>query len=1158
MKGLIFFNILLTLLIFTQSKISHRGPASTNPGSIVLAEMTITERSSLVLIGLECPVKTSVCDDWSELGFKSRKGQLSSVEPKFLVFKSNDYIEQVFTFEYGATKKKSIRPAMEATDGLILHYMKMPRQIKAKLPTKLIDTLYAKNMLRSGSRMALRIINFTPFSPLSRTIEEVVKYHEEKKFFQAAYLSRLIELAVLDRTFPEFIQVFGENNLHNLGASLRIRFRGSDSDVITSIGLKEERRAEFYEEYIRLRTEVQSVNMSKLARRASEEGLVLIPYARDFAILFYDPQVEIDKNKYNDLLIDSKLIENKERYRDMTAKDSKLVPLGAFILSHKIGPKKIVDFESPNRMLKREKVSGIITFAADIGMTFIDGIGVTTALKGGLFGGKLILRKKGILYDSANLESEAHLQALLESGAVKIESEEISRDLLAFYIDQLELEDNVLEYYMKALKSPDKVAVDGALNQIILHFQATQTGKRFSHGVSQAYKLSNKIVSWQSFKQWLERDDEKLKLDDMLNKRSHRRKKKKLERQPSSSTSDAAFVFMIDGLRPDRFREAHAKGLMPHMGAFFIRNGLQFDSYATRSLTLPSWSSILTGLDQDEHGLKSNGPMSRLNGKPSENFIDYRKDILNYGFNRENRAYKHLKESKHKWLPDYFADSEVHTNYMPVNNQAFPPVGKVFRVLLKDFQKVLFGNLSGSIALDKATALDTVSHLKKYPGKIKLVLNWFTCVDTFSHNNNKALDICYRELDKSFKLIMDQLSLDPVMKNANIYLVSDHGHTGGHESEYSDYKILSQESYFNNTALNLTTLLAGDYSGYRHFQFNPFVFAPPYPDNDLKFLQEFQIQPFNYKYKSHSQKKHKPSDVLIDFSGDSLAQIYFKHPLSGWGERLSYVELLKLNGRNVFMDLLNVKVSNNVNHDQSIRQKLKEINGDHPVMLIAHALHTCSKSDVEAIVGESVGSGGRESILLHSRTHDFGLILTKQMEGRLYYKYFLLEQFEQKEDLSCTGKLSTNPKDILGQFGLLEGKWLAKMQVIETLKKTNYPTSLVTLVGTLTQSNELLKSEKRKAEIPDLVLVANLGFNFNSSYTSEGDHGGLTQQETKNSFFYNQIGHQFDKSTQAQVLETPVLNYYLTPFVLETTGKRNLQENFNDIPLFNEILSEGP
>lgn len=1151
-----FFTFFFIANFFKRDLISRNPASQSTPENVTLAEYKISTDASLFLLGIECNHKKYTCDNWENIGFKKVKGNINLSTPKFLILKLHEKIEKVYTFEFGATKRRKISNSIEHHGEEIGHYFKLPEKIEAKLPPLLIDTLHARNHYRSGLRITLKLLEFTPISLPSKAIQDIMRFDGNKKFYQAAYLNRLIEMALVDENFPELIEVFGKPALKDLGGSLRIRFRGSSEDVITSTGVKDINRAEFYEDFIKMRTEIQSINMSKLATRANEEGLLLVPYSRDFAILYYDPETQTEPEKYNDLLLNTNIKKNEKLYQRLTQSDKKLVPLGAFLLSDKIAPKKVIDFEVPQKVIRRERIEKLVDYAIEVGFLFTNTLGISTALRVGNAGGKIIFKKKGKIYGSTMIESEAHLQALIESGIVRIDGEQVSKDILLYYLDEMEVDDETYAYYENIFDSNNKQKVDEAIKEILLVYESKQLNKRFSHGMNESYKLSNRIISWISFKEWMRKAESN---DEMLRNLSQKRleERNKNQRSPSSlEVNPAAFVFMVDGLRPDRFKEAYEKGLVPHLGEFFIKNGVRFNSYTNRSLTLPSWSSILTGLDQDEHGLKSNGPMSRELAKPTENFIDPRKDILNYAFNHENRAYRHLKESLHKWLPDYFQESEVFTNYMPVNNQSFLPVNKLLKGLIKDYQKVLFGNFSGSIALDRASALETVAHLKNNPGKTKLILNWFTCVDVFSHHNNRALDICYKELDQSFKIILDQLAKDPVFKNGHLFLISDHGHTGGHESIHSHYKLHDDGSYFNNTALNLTTLFAGSYRNYRQFDFTPYIFESPYPDNDLRFLKEFQIQPFRYKFKSKGRKNSKTPDVLIDYSGDSIAQIYFKHPVYNWEERLNLNELQNLRGLDIINELQNVKVFNTVNYDQKIKEKLHSLNNGHPIKMIAHALKDCSENQITNILKIPIEKFEREPVLLIERNKSLGLILTKLHEGEMLYQYFLLDYFTQNEKKECFGKLADQPLDPIEQWEFIKGRWLSKNDLIRIFQNHKYPTAITSLVSTLTISKELAKNPKRKAEIPDLVLYSNIGFNFNSSSTTEGDHGGITAQESRNSFFYGKMNTQLTNKQKAEAFRNPVFNFYLTPFVLDATNKRTNESKFRNIPHLHDLLKE--
>lgn len=1181
-KILFFILFLVSISHHSHSPITnHRTVAAESSASnIVIGKLPLSEDQSLIFLGVECHSRMSACDNWDELGLEHIKGNTQFATPKFLILKNRSEIEQVFTFEYGLTANRKISKAIEGNGELLLHYVKLPKKIKARLPRVLVDPLLVKRQRTFHSLLTYvnLILQFTPLSPYSRTIVETVKFTEEKKFFQAAYLNRLIEMAIIDETLPELLTVFDRNILNDLGSSLRIRYRGSSQDMVTSTGATKRFRADFYEEFIQYRTEIQSINMSKLVTRANEEGLVLVPYSRDMAILFYDPASEINKELYRDLLLNTSLVKNEDRYKAVFESEKKIIPLGVFLLSDKERPTKTIDFERPNIILKKEQVVKTIDYALSIGMSFVDNIYIGTAVKVGQFVGKLILKKKGKIFFSSVLESEANLKALLDSGMVKIDSTEVSKDIFSFYLDEMDLEDEKVAYFEELLNSGDKIKIDQGVKEIILLYQSSQTTRRLSHGMNESFKVNNRVVGWLSLKKWISDTKSReeifsyLKSRDILRDKQEQKEikrelKRQSQRKPSSQNSEAAIVFMIDGLRPDRIREAYKKGLVPNLGKYFIDDGVEFKSFAPRSLTLPSWSSILTGVDQDHHGLKSNGPMSRLLGKPTENYIDPRKDLLNIAFNskKNNRAYDHLKESGRMWLPDYFNDGEVHTNYMPVNNAPFYKLGSLFKTILKDTRKLLFGNFSGSIALDRVSAIETVQHIQKNPGKTKLILNWLTCVDVFSHHNNKALDVCYKELDKSFKLIVDQMKNDPLMKNAHMFIISDHGHIGGNESEHSHFKLKEEGSYYNNTALNLTTLLAGDYRDYPNFNFNPFVFESPYPNNDLKFLSEFQIHPFKYQYKGSKRKKElkgkkaKAPSVLIDYSGDSMAQIYFKHPTKEWNQKLTYHELTQLNKRNIFDDLFSVKLRNTVNPDTQIKKILNDINQGHPVWMISHALSECKHQDFEKILGEKIPAMARTPILLRGKDSDYGLVLTQEKNEQLFYQYYLLSSFSQDQDRKCLGTLSSSPKDVLiDYYSKIKNQWLTKEELLNIFSNHDYPTALISLVGTLTLTPELAGHAKRQQEIPDIVLYSHKGFNFNSALTTESDHGGLTHQETRNSFFYSQLGHQFGEAEQEFVFKKPALNYYLTPFILELTEKSVEDKYLKQVPSFHDYFKVRP
>ena len=122
------------------------------------------------------------------------------------------------------------------------------------------------------------------------------------------------------------------------------------------------------------------------------------------------------------------------------------------------------------------------------------------------------------------------------------------------------------------------------------------------------------------------------------------------------------------------------------------------------------------------------------------------------------------------------------------------------------------------------------------------------------------------------------------------------------------------------------------------------------------------------------------------------------------------------------------------------------------------------------------------------------------------------------------------------------------------MKNTRFPTSLVSLVSTLTLNENLLGNKDRVAEIPDFILLANLGFNFNSAAMTEADHGNLTKRESNNTFLYSNMKLKtFSQEEKEELKSKVILNYYLTPFVLDVT-KRHTEERDLSWPLLEDFL----
>ncbi|MCT4641997.1 MAG: alkaline phosphatase family protein [Bacteriovoracaceae bacterium] len=1147
--------ILIFILISCDNKKSQRKISSLDKqveiGKLSFAIKKINKTDSLILIGRKCQPFQAVCFNWNNYGFKRIEGaNIQHLQAKFLITMSNGVLEDAYTFEFGNTSKKKVYKNLESSDEAISHYIKLPKKIKKKLPKFFLNISEAKKQRKPYSLMSyiLNIINFTSLSPFSETIQEIIELVENRKVYQASYLNRIIELILIEKKYPKVMALLGQDQILSIGSALRIRYRGQITRPITSLGTNDEQRNEYYKDHIEFLTQTQSINMSKLVQRANEENFVIKVITRDLAIVFYNPLLKTHPNGYDDLLLNTKDSPDK-RYTDT----KKLVPLGIFTMSDTQQPTQVLDFENNKKILKNERVTKFLDYGLSIGFGFISNGLLSTTLKVGKFATKLVLKKTGKVYSNIVIESEATLRALLDAGLIELDHQQISVDYFIHFLKETGVSDKTLSYFNEKLLSKDPKTISDTMNEIIELFNLNQTSRRFLSGLDKKRMLINRVVATLMVDKFLKDKESLQSLSAQLAKKQEKRKQKEFKRKkeskkrnPSSIDQNSAIVFMIDGLRPDRFKEAINKGLMPNSKKYFIESGIEFNSFTTKSLTLPSWASVLTGHDIDRHGVRSNGPMNRYHAKPQQNYIDPRKDLLRKKYRQESRSLKHLKESGLKWLPDYFEKEEVITNYLPINQEAFPAVGKMIKILIKEFDKVLFKVFSGSIALDRSGAMQTAQKIKKYPGKTKLVLNWYSCVDVFAHHNNIAIDTCYKELDKTMAIILEAAAKDPILSNAHLFIVSDHGHTGGHESKHSHYKLFKEGSYFNNTSLNLTTLFAGDYANYPHFNFFPFVMESPHYNNDLKFLNEYLIHPFRYKYKSRKKRKkykNRYPDIMIDYSGDSMASIYLAHEKTGWGERLSFYDISNYRKKDIFEQLLNVKVRNLVIYDQKTKKEIEKRTKKHPIMGYAHALESCSASDIRHIIKEDV-LFKREPIIVKGLNTNYSLIVTKEEAGKLKYKYFLLSEFSQSKNLKCSGKLSQNSsKDIFSSYDTLKNKWLTKKEFVYLMRNTRFPTFAISLVSNLTLADELKDNVNRKGELPDFLLLSNLGFNFNSAAITEADHGNLTRREVTTSFFVSHMkGLEVSKKVQSKIAKEIVFNSYITPFVLDVTKKKKQKD----------------
>ena len=452
----------------------------------------------------------------------------------------------------------------------------------------------------------------------------------------------------------------------------------------------------------------------------------------------------------------------------------------------------------------------------------------------------------------------------------------------------------------------------------------------------------------------------------------------------------------------------------------------------------------------------------------------------------------------------------------------------------------MFGTFEYVNALDLASAEATAREIEANPGKFKLVLNWYATIDAHTHKSSATKFRAYKVVDQAVGRVIAAAKRDPVVRDAAVVLVSDHGSVGGLDPKFIDRPFTSGEGYVNDTAFNLTKFFAGDFEKNRDLRFVVAAAESPEPLFDFKFIKEFLIHPFTYTYRG-AQKNEGEKNILVDYSGDRLAQIFMrKGMVFDLGDRMSLAELnnyqsVEWGAKEKFSvnlpeRLLNLSFENLESTDPLVVKKIKPETGGRPVQFFAMALAgIVARESVEFLVAngqEPEDGGDRSPVLICAHPWRCGLIQTQRSHGQDFFRYFVVKNFSQNRDGRVSGQLSMDPADdpisYLGKVFTSDesAKWRNDQEWLRLAEKTENPTILFGLVKALSNAPRLSGNVIRQAELPDFILTANMGFNFNSSRMTEGDHGAFSLAESQITFVVSGLGK---NQTRAQDFPDPRL-----------------------------------
>lgn len=1107
-----------------------RGPATAENNRIEFVKWKVDERAEIALIGLENDHFTEVNYDLSQIDYPLVFKSSNTIIPKYLLILLDGKVKDIFSFELEESDPH-VHAAMES-NGVKRFYFKVDPQ-KAYFPKRLVDIDYTRrdSILRTLYKIVNSSVYFTTYAPIGIVLNRIFQIAEERKSYQAAYLERLIRLELFEQKVPMLRRQLGERNLWEIASALNLRYH-TESEFSAFLTSRAE-SIDFYQRYRLMQEKDYYENMSKLVQRCNEEGLLAIPITTDFALV-YAFNNEGYYKKFNDFLLDIKNPNSAiKALKGFDLDSSQLIPLGVFSARESVTPLTVVDFNRVGQNTREQDFIQLLKDLKEFGFTFLSFSGVSVTLRASELALDFISTKSGSTLLQYRVQSVGEFNLLVDSGIVNFSNEKVLKEALDVQLKNIGLSGTERSKMIENLQTEDKIHQKKMTADIIKRFQDEESERRLFSSTKSVEMRASRYNNWHAFLKYLKK---KKKFGSYLSRLKHRYGMRK----PASATlpfKEPVVMLLIDGLRPDRFKQAAKNNIMPNLKKYFLTKGHEFNSFVGRSLTLPSWGTIFSGYTSDQHGVRSNNPMRRDVAQAEDSYLDIRKDLLSIWLTGENRSLAHFKESGLKWIADYYDRDRTIMNYMPYSEGLNLPLKKLAMNSVYKVDDFLYGNYRGVLELDRASIQLTREEIESSPGKYQLVMNWVAGVDVHSHKNNDSLNLTYRSIDTELGALIKTLEKDPILKDAYVFLISDHGMRGGKEGKHSNYKMTEEGEFLKNTSLNLTTLLAGDYVDYRKYKFVVKAFKSPWPKHDISFLREFQIHPFHYTYRG----KHKingPVNAMVDTSGDALAQLYFAKPGKGWKQRPDLYDLNHYSIRgerlDLINDLLNLKLKSVVIADPVLREQLLKDTSFHPVEFISTWVK--KQENIEQIKKLlSIESElSREPVIVFGRKGK-AIILTKRMKGGAeLFRYIPLKEIRQTANGTIKLVKGTSHEDILDYSGIEQfsyDNWYTDRQLLQMMSEHNYPNGIEHLARVVTLGKNLKGKKYRESERPDMVLIATPGFNFNSSYANEGDHGGIERAQVKNTLFMTKLGKK--SSFKFKESKTPVMGRDILPTVLK-------------------------
>lgn len=642
-------------------------------------------------------------------------------------------------------------------------------------------------------------------------------------------------------------------------------------------------------------------------------------------------------------------------------------------------------------------------------------------------------------------------------------------------------------------------------------------------------------------------------------------------------------LIMVDGARPDYIDHFISQGSLPNIKKYFYDEGSVFqNSFTSMSLTVPSWSAILSGRDVDRTTIKGNDIFNRTT-KEITNYLDWRVDILHH--RDHGRAYSLLRNGGHKTMIDYFQrpddgtygmNSEVYATFFPLNDR-FPmylagtsidnllrlDAAKQVNLHTAAIRLIYEGENFSALDRDNVDQVIKVINDKRSPAK-KLILIYFASVDHYAHfehgKGTHALELVDPEIGRIMRAIKRSR-----YHNATVGFVSDHGSQGGQEFSLPNSHHPFKGFRYGLTLTNINSLLSGRYNipGMQEYAFNVTSTFANEGKFSLRNWSEFQLHPFQctnvarifdplftcemfHKLKNGTSNENSVHAAVT--TTQTMALPFARAYSGNWSDKNNWYTLTNYevgpnSRRNIIKDLENFEIPN----VKILEDQVEGLTSKFPLDWLAIAVSK-ENFNASALSATLNLKATQDLLLVHHADNSQALIVAND---RQEFRYIPIQNFSQ----NAGGEINFTLNEVRDPFGYLQSPWVDRASSGNFIEdalwfnefhsprewaaryaQTTYPNAVFATYRTFHYRQEGL--QKQATERFDILLNPKYGHIFTVENDDlEAQHGMFQRESVRNTFMLR--GPNIRKGYMHM---EPVFSVDVLPTLFRASGKSTLEE----------------